>query len=287
MQRWDEVKTALTFSDINLIPCDEPCTIRSRNEEIDLTTQFTRNYKIKIPIIASPMDTICDSRMAIAMYKLGGAGIIHRFMSIKDQVEHVKKLVNNIDPDDINAVICAAIGIKGDFLERATELVNHGVNILFLDTAHGNHILTKEAMISLKKSLPKYVDIVPGNVAHINGALNLASWGADAIRVGIGNGCFVSGTKVKTSNNLKNIEDIVVGDKVYTHTGELKTVIDTLSFYHHKELVEINGIRSTPNHEYYVIHKSDCDKVNENNVHEYAKWIQAIDLTDEYFLIEI
>ena len=75
-------KQALTYDDINLIP--QYSDIESRSQ-IDLTTQLTTNYKIKVPLIASPMDTVCDSEMAIAMGELGGVGCIHRFMTIEEQ----------------------------------------------------------------------------------------------------------------------------------------------------------------------------------------------------------
>jgi len=199
-------KTALTFSDINIVPCDEPCTIRSR-KEIDLTTNFTRKYKLKIPIIASPMDTICDSRMAIAMYNLGGCGIIHRFMSIDDQANEVKKLIDHINPFDTNAVVAAAIGVTNDYLERAKELTNAGVNVLFLDTAHGNHIMTKEAMFELMKHISSYVDIVPGNVSHYNAAINLVNWGAAALRINIGGGSICS-TRIQTGVGIPTVTSI-------------------------------------------------------------------------------
>jgi len=284
-------KIALTFDDIQLLPCSEPCMIRSR-KDIDLTTNVTRNYKLKNPIIASPMDTICDSKMAIAMYKLGGLGVIHRFMSIEDQVNHVKELVNHIDPDNIGAVISAAIGVTGDYLERAIELVNAGVNVLFLDTAHGNHVNTKEAMYELKRIFPNYIDIVPGNVAHYDAAYNLMKWGADAIRVGIGNGCFSGDSKVLTENGLVEIKDIKIGDKVLTHTKTYKEVVNKLPFNHFRKFVEINGIKSTPNHEYYVIEKDIFNNGFDPNefekiVTENAKWVPAEELNmKDYWLIK-
>ena len=82
-------KQALTYDDINLIPAYSDIESRS---QIDLTTRLTTNYSIKIPLIASPMDTVCDSEMAIAMAELGGVGCIHRFMSIEQQAEEVHQV---------------------------------------------------------------------------------------------------------------------------------------------------------------------------------------------------
>ena len=64
-------KQALTYDDIQLIPAYSD--IESR-QNIDLSTQLTTNYRIRVPLVASPMDTVCDSEMAIAMAALGGIG---------------------------------------------------------------------------------------------------------------------------------------------------------------------------------------------------------------------
>ena len=80
-------KQALTYDDIQLIPAYSD--IESR-QNIDLSTQLTTNYKIRVPLVASPMDTVCDSEMAIAMAELGGISCIHRFNTIQEQAEHVE-----------------------------------------------------------------------------------------------------------------------------------------------------------------------------------------------------
>lgn len=87
----------LTFDDVLLIP--QYSRVLSRND-IDLDTRFSRNVPLRIPLVSSPMDTVTETEMAVAMARQGGLGIIHRFMTIKDQANMVVK-VNDIFLDFI------------------------------------------------------------------------------------------------------------------------------------------------------------------------------------------
>lgn len=211
------MNTALTYDDINLIPAYSE--IESR-QNIDLSTNFTTNYKLKIPLIASPMDTVCDSEMAIAMAELGGVGIIHRFMSIEEQFNEVNRVylvtnqigfenlgIWNIDGNAYRIPVAAAIGANGDYLERAQELTNAGANVILIDVAHGHHTFVKDALAKLKQSLPTHIDIIAGNVATACGAQDLQDWGADAIRVGIGGGSLCT-TRIKTGFGVPNVTSL-------------------------------------------------------------------------------
>ena len=272
------MKYAYTFDDLQIIP--RYSEIESRSQ-CNLNTPFTRNYKLGLPLISSPMDTVTEDKMALTMASHGGVGIIHRFMTIEKQ----KKQVWNVKQKE--NLVAAAIGATGDYQERAKELVNAGAIVLLIDVAHGNTKQVRDAIRWCKSNLTSYVDIIAGNVATHEGALNLAKWGADAIRVGIGNGCFTPDMLVKTTDGLKRIVDVSIGDSVYTHTGEIHQVINKFEYNKNEEIVVVNDIESTSNHEFYVIHQSVADIVNEDNIHQYAEWIPAGELTDEYFLIEL
>jgi IMP dehydrogenase/GMP reductase len=268
------MQEALTYDDVLLVP--QYSDIRSRSE-IDLTTMLG----CKIPIISSPMDSITESEMAVALGKIGGLGIIHRYNDIEQQVREVRKTKSHFDN------VAAAVGISGDYLERSYELIKNGCNILCLDVAHGHHILMREALQALKNHYND-IKIIAGNIATPQGYLDLSEWGADVIRANIGGGCFVPGTLVKTNNGLKPIENIVVGETVYTHTGEEHKVIDTLKFYRNEDIIIINGIECTKNHEYYVVDKDIISRLNDDNLHEYAYWVEAEKLNKEkHMLIEI
>jgi IMP dehydrogenase len=203
--------TALTYDDIQL--CPSYSEIESRSQ-IDLTTQLSTNYMLRVPLIASPMDTVCESEMAITMAELGGVGIIHRFMTIYDQVDEVYRVsegmiyANRDMWEDTTFPIAAAIGANGDYLERAQELTKAGANVILIDVAHGHHKFVKDAIRNLKKNLPSYVDIIAGNVATYEGARDLADWGADSIRVGIGGGSLCT-TRIKTGFGVPNVTSLV------------------------------------------------------------------------------
>jgi IMP dehydrogenase/GMP reductase len=99
-------------------------------------------------------------------------------------------------------------------------------------------------------------------------------------------GCFLPNMLVQTSNGSKPIQNIEIGDYVYTHTGKKQKVINKFIYDNTKEIIAINGIYSTDNHHYYVVHKNYKNIVNDDNVHSYAEWLPAKDLNNNYFLIE-
>ena len=84
-----EIREALTFDDVLLVP--KKSIVGSR-KDISLKTRLTKNFSLNIPIISANMDTVTESSMAISLAKMGGLGIIHRFLSIQDQVNEVLKV---------------------------------------------------------------------------------------------------------------------------------------------------------------------------------------------------
>lgn len=199
--------TSYTFDDILLVP--KYSEVQSRLN-IDLSTKFTRRYSLKLPIVASPMDTVCDANMAIALGELGGVGVIHRFMSIDEQSKQVRTTWTFIHGGavyEFDRPIAAAVGANGDYLERAVELVKYGANVILIDVAHGHHVHVKTAIEKLKSELPSHVDIIAGNVATSWGAIDLGMWGADAVRVGVGGGSLCT-TRIKTGFGVPNLSAI-------------------------------------------------------------------------------
>ena len=130
--------------------------------------------------------------------------------------------------------------------------------------------------------------IMAGNVCTPEMVIELLIEGkADCCKIGIGGGCFVAGTKVKTKDGSKPIEKVKAGDKVYTHTGSIKKVISTMSRKENKTIISVNGINCTPNHEFYVVEKKYKGIITDDNIHLYAKWVSAKELNDKYFLIKL
>jgi IMP dehydrogenase len=189
-------KPALSYSDVLLIP--KYSDIVSR-KEVDIGSALDSHRSLDLPIISSPMDTITESSMSNAMAKAGGLGIIHRYSSIEIQVQQAYQVL------DSNRK-AAAVGITGDYLERAQALYDVGVRILCLDVAHGHHILMKNAIESLK-SLYADIHIMAGNVATQSGFEDLAEWGADSIRCNIGGGSICS-TRIQTGHGIPGLQTI-------------------------------------------------------------------------------
>jgi len=166
----------LTYDDVLLLP-DASEVVPS---EVNTSTWLTRNISLAVPVISSAMDTVTESTMAIAMAKAGGIGIIHRNLPIDEQVTHVK-LVKNV------GLAGAAVGVGDDGFARAKALIEAGVDVVVVDTAHGHHRAVLDAIERIKKFSPT-TDVIGGNVATRAGAQALINAGADAVKVGVGPG---------------------------------------------------------------------------------------------------
>lgn len=200
------MRQALTYDDIQLIP--NYSDVQSR-QEIELTTSVSKNWSINIPIVGSCMDTVTEFEMASTLMEMGGVGCIHRFMSIDEQVKQVKKLAafRETDVSLSHLPIMAAVGVVGDYLDRAVALEEAGCNIILIDVAHGHHSNMEIALKELKANLEEYTDVIAGNIATAEAADDLIAWGADGLRVGIGGGSLCT-TRVKTGFGVPNVTSI-------------------------------------------------------------------------------
>jgi IMP dehydrogenase/GMP reductase len=133
------------------------------------------------------MDTVCETEMAIEIARLGGAGIIHRFMSTDAQADMIADVKKAATESGKPMVVGAAIGTDRDALDRSHALVDAGVDVLVLDIAHGHAGHAIDLVLKLKAEFPN-TDVIAGNVATRAGAEDLAAAGADAVKVGVGPG---------------------------------------------------------------------------------------------------
>jgi len=140
--------------------------------------------------------------MAIAMAKHGGLGVIHRYNTIEDQVAIVREVRTKTDK------VAAAIGVSGDFLERAQSVVSEGASILCVDVAHGHHVLMERALKTLRDHFGTGVSIIAGNVATVEAFEDLQAWGASAIRVGVGGGSICS-TRIQTGHGVSTFQSVI------------------------------------------------------------------------------
>ena len=167
----------LTFDDILLLPSYAGFS----RSDITLDTKLSRNISLSLPLVSSPMDTVTESELAIALARLGGIGIIHRNLTVEQQVEEVKKVVAE------NLLVGAAVGASSGFEERVEALVGAGVKVLVVDSAHGFAKNVIETTKYIKEHFSQ-VDVIAGSIATGEGAEALIAAGADGLRVGMGPG---------------------------------------------------------------------------------------------------
>src|SRR4051794_22082018 len=368
----------LTFDDVLLLPGDTDVV----PSEVDTTTRLTREISLRAPLVSSAMDTVTESRMAIAMARQGGIGILHRNLSIEDQayqVDLVKRtqtgiignpitigpkatledldqrcgqyrvsglpvveedgtllgIITNrdlrfvpvaewastlvadvmtpmplvtapvgISREDATAIlrqhkrerlpliddrgrlaglitvkdfvkseqypdaskddhgrllVGAAIGYFGDAWERATTLVEAGVDVLVPDVANGHARLMLDMIARLKKDpATRHVQVLAGNIATRAGAQALIDAGADGVKAGVGPGCLGAGTRVLMADaTYKNIEDVVAGDRVITMHGKPATVLKSWCTGT-RDVVSVRHVASgaetvaTPDHRFFT-----------------------------------
>jgi IMP dehydrogenase/GMP reductase len=365
-------KEGLTFDDVLLLPAESGVL----PNDVRTATRLTRTIALEIPIVSAAMDTVTEARLAIALAREGGLGIVHRNLSIADQVAEVDKVKRSesgmivepltLRPDDsvadalalmeryhisgvpitdeqgvlvgiltnrdlrfesnlgqpVSALMTAsglvtapegttldeaneilhrhkieklpvvapdgrlrglitvkdirkriefplstkdeqgrlrvgaAVGVGTDAYERAGALVDAEVDVLVVDTAHGHSRSVVEMVRRVKSDWD--VQVIAGNIATAEAAEALIDAGADAIKVGIGPGCFSAGTRVLMADaSYKNIEDVREGDRVVNMYGDPVTVLRSWC----TGVRDVIGVRHTtspgetvvtPDHRYYV-----------------------------------
>jgi len=275
-----ETDIKLDFKDVLIRP--KRSTLRSRQEvNLNRTYQFKHSEKIwtGIPIMAANMDGVGTFNMAQELQKQQLVTCMVKSSSKEDWQTNITNL-------DVNCVaVSTGIGVL-DYDQLKSILASHSnLQFICIDVANGYSEHFGNFVAKVRKEHPEKT-IIAGNVVTADMTQELILRGADIVKVGIGPGCFAPGQKVKTEIGLKNIEDISKGEKVLTHTGVYKTVTNTFKFDDKKSIVNVNGIKATPNHEFYVLHKKHKEMVTDDNIHQYAEWIEAKHLTKDYLLLK-
>lgn len=193
-----KLKKTLSFDDVLLVP--QYSDIKSRTE-VDISSDLGNGLKFRLPVISSPMDTITGYKMATRMGEAGGIGILHRYNTIDRQCQTIDKVETEIK--------AAAIGMTGDCIERARNLVDYSkVKVICVDVAHGHHVMMERCLKTLKDDFGDSVHIMAGNVATLEAFDALARWGADSIRVGIGGGSICS-TRLVSGHGVPTFQSIL------------------------------------------------------------------------------
>ena len=174
----DPIKEALTFDDVLLTPKYSEIL----PSEVTTNTSLSKNLNLKIPIISSAMDTVTESKMAIAIAKAGGIGVIHRNLDIKSQISEINKVKSK------KLLIGAAVGAGPLEYKRAEAILKANVDLIVVDTAHGHTKKVGEIIRKIKKLKSKKTTLCAGNIATTEAAKFLIKLGAEVIKVGIGPG---------------------------------------------------------------------------------------------------
>lgn len=198
--------SALCFDDILLVPQRSSVVSRHSINTKMVIGMGNRSINLDLPIIAAPMDTVCDAEMCIVMSKVGGLGILHRYMSYAEQITKAEALVRS------DIVFGVAIASNNGFLDKAQKLYDVGVRTLLVDTANGHGDYAIRAVSLLREKFDD-VHIMAGNVATAHGFALLAKAGADSVRVGIGGGSacttrLVSGHGIPTLQSIIEIQEL-------------------------------------------------------------------------------
>lgn len=197
----------LTYDDVLLLPNYSEVT----PSKTDISTHLTKSIKLAVPIVASPMDTVCEARMALKMADLGGYGIIHRNFTIDGQISELQKVMKVTD------IVGAAVGVGQDFEERVKALANAGVKEICIDSAHGHTKHVIDAVKDIKKKYPD-ISVIAGNVATYDGALALFKAGANAVKVGMGPGSICT-TRVISGMGVPQLSAVIEGVRAAKETG--------------------------------------------------------------------
>lgn len=186
------IKEAYTFDDLLLVPAKSEVV----PAQVKLQTRLTDKITLNIPIVSAAMDTVTEDAMAIMLAKLGGMGFVHKNMPIEAQAAMIKAVKEtevessfedaNIDPQG-RLRVGAAVGVGESSLERVRALVDAGVDIVAVDSAHGHSQGVIDTVRMIRAEFPE-LDIVGGNIVTAQGATDLIYAGANVIKVGVGPG---------------------------------------------------------------------------------------------------
>tara|TARA_B110001450_G_scaffold237118_1_gene243107 strand:- start:1557 stop:2633 length:1077 start_codon:yes stop_codon:yes gene_type:complete len=217
------IKEALTFDDVTMTPKYSEVL----PSEVDTGTQLSKNLFLKIPLLSSAMDTVTESKMAIAIAKAGGIGVIHRNLDIKKQIEEIKKVKKQ------KLLVGAAVGAGPKEIKRAHAILKERVDLIVVDTAHGHSKKVAEIIKLIKKNKNKNITLCAGNIATAEAAKFLIKLGVDVIKVGIGPGSIcttrlIAGIGVpqlsailEVKKGVKNNKTKIISDGGIKYSGDL------------------------------------------------------------------
>lgn len=272
------------FEDINLVP--KKCVVDSRSE-CDTSVSLGK-FKFKLPVVPANMECVIDEHIATSLASNGYFYIMHRFGL--NPIDFIKKMKSK------KLISSISLGVNQDSYETIDEIVlanqvsgsDYTPDFVTIDIAHGHSIKMEKMLKYIKEKLPNTF-VIAGNVSTSTAVMELENWGADAVKVGIGPGCFIPTSLVRTKNGLKKLQDINTNDYVLTHKNRFRKVLEKQNYIGEQDLIKINELDPcTETHEFYVVDRSKKDLISESNISDYAFWIQAKYLDkDKHLLVKM
>lgn len=214
---------AITFDDVLLVPAYNHHESR-RVVAINMKDRLDK-LSLDLPVMSSNMDTITESKMANFMHSKGGIGVLHRFMSVENNIKEFQQCQGKV---------FVSVGCTDAELQRAEALRDAGADYFCVDVAHAHAKYVGKTLKNLRQLLGSRC-IMAGNVATYAGADYLASCGADIIKAGIGGGSVCS-TRIKTGFGipmLTCIQDCARSDRSIVADGGIRTsgdIVKALAF---------------------------------------------------------
>lgn len=209
------MQRTLCFDDVLLTPQFSDIETRTK---VNLTVpgfdepfaKLTNNSPIlSCPVVGSPMDTVMSPEAAYILSDMGGFGVFHRYCTIDEArktYQDFLALVEQKNAESYNAMV--AVGATGDYLERAQALYEVGCRSFCIDVAHGHHASVKTAITEMRSKLGDDIHIMTGNVATLEAFNDLADWGSNSIRVGVGGGSMCS-TRIRTGHGIPTLQSVM------------------------------------------------------------------------------
>jgi IMP dehydrogenase/GMP reductase len=277
MKLINEVK--LDFDNVLIVP--QPNNIVSRSDvNLKRTFNFKANTWSGVPLITSNMTTVSSFKMAESLSKHGIMTALHKYYSSE-------QLFDFYNTGVAYEYCWYTIGTNPEDLEKF-RLVNHhkrGIDKICIDVANGYRDCFVDYVSRFHDEFP-CITIMAGNVVTPDMIEPLVKAGVEILKIGIGGGCFIPTSPIKTLEGFKLIKDVKINDKVLTHKQRWQKVTKIFAYQKNETLIKVNGITSTKNHEYYVLHKKFKEVVTDDNIHSLAEWISAEKLTKDYFLLK-